>query len=284
MRTPSKINLFLRVACRRTDGYHELETLFYPLIEPADEVTLDVASEQTQTQFFLESEQGACAVPATADNLCIKALNAFCNAAGLSSAPYTVKLKKSIPVAAGMGGGSSDAAAVLRLLKTKHPDADVDLPAIAKSLGADVPFFLEPVPSVASGIGEVLTPLADLPDRLPILIAAPQFPITAKWAYQHWQFTENQEKIKLDDLIHALQKRDFEQAASYLRNDLEHAPRRKFPLLNMIADRFNRTGACRVMMTGSGPTMFAMYGSFADRDAAAENFDSTDLHVKLIVP
>lgn len=284
MRTPSKINLFLRVVRRRADGYHELETLFYPLSEPGDEVTLRFDPAQQETRFLSDAGQWACAVPATPDNLCIKALNAFCDAASLSAAPYTVTLKKSIPVAAGMGGGSSDAAAVLRLLKKLHPEADVDLPVIAKGLGADVPFFLNPVPSVASGIGEKLTALSGLPERLPILIAAPQFPVTAKWAYQHWDFAENQENIKLADLICALQKRDFEKAAVFLRNDLEHAVRRKFPILNMIADRFKKTGACRVMMTGSGPTMFAVYGSFADRDAAAENFDPADLRIRLIVP
>ena len=284
MRTPSKINLFLRVAGRRSDGYHELETLFYPLSEPADEVSLGFDPAQTETKFILESEQGACAVPATPDNLCIRALNAFCSAASLPAAPHTVTLKKNIPVAAGMGGGSSDAAAVLRLLKNLYPDAAVDLPVIAKKLGADVPFFLHPVPSVATGIGEKLTALEDLPERLPILIAAPQFPISAKWAYQHWDRRWNQEDLTLAELLCALRKCDFEKAAAFLRNDLEYAARKKFPLLDMIADEFKKTGACRVMMTGSGPTLFAMYGSFSLRDAAAGKLEAAGLHLKLIKP
>ena len=104
MRTPSKINLFLRVAGRRSDGYHELETLFYPLSEPADEVSLGFDPAQTETKFILESEQGACAVPATPDNLCIRALNMFCSAASLPAAPHTVTLKKKYPRGCGDGG------------------------------------------------------------------------------------------------------------------------------------------------------------------------------------
>lgn len=273
MQTPSKINLFLRVAGRRPDGYHELETLFYPLTDPADTVELDMTGRG-----MVSEERG---VPCDRTNLCMKALYAFCEAAEIDPAPFTVTLKKRIPVTAGMGGGSSDAAAVLRLLREKYPEKQVPVAEIAAKIGADVPFFLQPEPAVATGIGENLTPVHGLPDRLPILIAAPGFPVSAKWAYQH-RFPNPEQDSRLPELIDTLRARDYAAAAPLLRNDLAATVMEKFPLMNLLEDALNRTGACRVMVSGSGPTLFALYDSFNARDCAAKAFDLPN--IRLIVP
>ncbi len=262
MLTPSKINLFLRVAGRRPDGYHELETLFFPLKNPCDSVRLSLSGKG------MVAEDG---VPGDRSNLCMKALFAFCDAAGMDPAPFTITLKKQIPVAAGMGGGSSDAAAVLRLLQKKYPEKHVPLAELAVRIGADVPFFLQPCPAIAAGIGEKLTPVYGMPKRLPVLIAAPGFPVSAKWAYQHRTGSEN--NAELPDLISALRRRDYRAAALLLRNDLAPAVMKKFPLLRMLEDSLTASGALRVMVSGSGPTLFALYESFAERDRAAAAFD-----------
>ena len=281
MRTPSKINLFLRVAGCRSDGYHELETLFYPLETPSDEIEI-----RKTGRAGIEFVSDDPALPGGDGNLCVKALKKYCAAAGLEPDGYRIELKKHIPVAAGMGGGSSDAAAVLRLMQRGSGNAlsPECLADTALSIGADVPFFLEPRPCTAGGIGEKIAFLDGIPDRLPILIAAPRFPVSAKWAYRNWHPEEHGASCKLDSLIAALRVRDFAAAAAFLRNDLEAAVLRKFPYLNMIHDEFLKLGACRVLMTGSGPTLFAMFRDFESRDAAERAFPRADLPSELICP
>ena len=266
MLAPSKINLFLHITGRRSDGYHELETLFYPLRSPADEVTLKrIAGPGVSLRC---NDAG---LPTDGRNLCVKALLAFCQKAGISPDGFEIGLKKTIPVAAGMGGGSSDAAAVLRLLQQAYPDklTASQLAEIALTIGADVPYFLNPVPAVASGIGEHLKPVDGLPDELPILIDAPRFPVSAKWAYQHRIPTPPPDPDQLSALIEKLRVRDFAAAAGLLHNDLEEAVFRKFPVLEKRKADLLSAGAFRVMMTGSGPTLFALFESFAARDRAA---------------
>ncbi len=271
MNTPSKINLYLRVTGRRENGYHELETLFYPLSAPCDTVTLE--TDTAGQGGMIASVPG---VPCDRSNLCMKALDAFCHAAGLDPAPFTVRLEKHIPVAAGMGGGSSDAAAVLRLMQQKYPGAltQKEVHGIAARLGADVPFFLQPVPSVATGIGENLTPVHGLPEKLPVLIAAPCFPVSAKWAYRNRIAVPDreQDQTELADLTAALKKEDYRTAAALMRNDLSAAVMKKFPLLQMLEKALLTTGALRVMVSGSGPTLFALYENFSARDHAADTF------------
>lgn len=266
MLAPSKINLFLHITGRRSDGYHELETLFFPLRSPADTVTLERTSGPG---IVLLSDRPD--IPTDRRNLCVKALLAFCQAAGIEPEGFEIELKKSIPVAAGMGGGSSDAAAVLLLMQKMFPDKIPmdELAKIALAIGADVPYFLNPVPAVASGIGEKLTPVEGLPEDLPILIDAPAFPVSAKWAYKNRIPVPPPAPDQLNDLIRKLRTRDFSAAADLMHNDLEEAVFQKFPILAKRKADLLSAGACRVMMTGSGPTLFAMFESFVARDKAA---------------
>lgn len=266
MLVPSKINLFLHITGRRSDGYHELETLFFPLRSPADTLTLQRSAEPG---IILRTDRPD--IPTDRRNLCVKALLAYCQAAAIEPEGFEIELKKSIPVAAGMGGGSSDAAAVLLLMQKMFPDKIPmdELAKIALTIGADVPYFLNPVPAVASGIGEKLTPVEGLPEELPILIAAPEFPVSAKWAYKNRIPVTPPAPDQLNDLIHKLRVRDFAAAADLLHNDLEAAVIQKFPILEIMKQKLLSAGACRVMMTGSGPTLFAMFESFAARDKAA---------------
>ena len=263
MLTPSKINLFLHITEKRSDGYHELQTLFYPLRSPADTVTL---SRTDDPGVVLYTDHPG--IPTDAKNLCIRALYACCKTADIKPEGFAIQLDKTIPVAAGMGGGSSDAAAVLRLMQQQFPARVTwdQLHAIALSLGADVPYFLDPVPALATGIGEKLTPVEGLPDELPICIIAPRFPVSAKWAYQHRIAAPPPAPDQLSRLIEALRARDFSTAAKLMHNDLEPAVLRKFPLLEKIRNDLLNAGACRVMMTGSGPTLFAMFPTFKLRD------------------
>lgn len=253
----SKINLLLNVLKRRSDGYHELDTVFYPLQDPADELTVSFGKGSGKITIHCDTP-GVPLEPES--NLCGKAVYAYCKASDLPVPECIIDLKKNIPCAGGMGGGSSDCAAVLRSFQEKYQAlTDDQLKQVALSLGADVPFFLRPEPARAGGVGEQLTHLPGIPADLPILLAAPDFPISAKWAYQQWCPDYAFPADQADKLIAALQRNDLAEAAQYIGNSLAFAPFRKFPLLQMIRGEMYETGALKVELSGSGPTIFALY-------------------------
>ena len=266
MLTCSKVNLSLAVTARRPDGYHDLDSLFYPFRDPSDEITL----EDTPAASGVTIRCDAPGVPLEPEkNLCGKAVYAYCKAAGMDVPGLLIHLKKNIPVAAGMGGGSADCATVLKLLQERFRAlSDSQLEDAAFSLGADVPFFLNPRPSHVTGAGEHHTPVDGLPEHLPILLAAPQFPVSAAWAYKH---TDLRRAIstppRTNELIDALRLRDYESAAEFMRNDLEHALFIKYPLLVLLRRSLLENGALRVMVSGSGPTLLALFRD----DAAAKS-------------
>ena len=265
MLTCSKVNLSLAVTARRPDGYHDLDSLFYPFREPSDEITL----EDTPEDAGITIRCDAPGVPLEPEkNLCGKAVFAYCKAAGIPLPGLVIRLKKNIPVAAGMGGGSADGATVLRLLQDKYGAlTEPQLDDAAFSLGADVPFFLTPRPSYVTGAGEHRGPVEGLPDRLPLLLAAPQFPVSAAWAYQHMDLAKAvANPPRTHELIEALRARDYRSAAGLMRNDLEHALFVKYPLLVLLRDFLLAHGALRAMISGSGPTILALFPD----DAAAQ--------------
>ena len=253
----SKINLLLNVLKRRPDGYHELDTIFYPLQTLADELVISFGNNAGEITIVCDTP----GVPLDPEsNLCGKAVYAYCQAAKLTVPECIINLKKNIPCAGGMGGGSSDCAAVLRSLQEKFAALTEDqLKQVALSLGADVPFFLRPAPARAGGVGEQLTHLSGIPADLPILLAAADFPISAKWAYQNWCPDYAYPADRADKLIAALQKNNLEEAAQYIGNSLAFAAFDKFPLLRIIREEMQRSGALKVELSGSGPTIFALY-------------------------
>ncbi|MBQ6470459.1 MAG: 4-(cytidine 5'-diphospho)-2-C-methyl-D-erythritol kinase [Victivallales bacterium] len=250
MRTCAKINLYLRITGKRADGYHELETLFWPLHWLYDEVTVALETEG------IHLECDSPGVPCDSRNLCWKAVTVFLEDTGLA-AGVRICLAKRIPVAAGLGGGSSDAAAVLLQLRDLLAPtmATEYLAELAVKLGADVPFFLNPVPALARGVGECLEPIgfSGEPD---LLLVNPGFPIPAAWSYAHWRDVPQSPAPPLDDLLAAVREGAWEKAASLTHNDLGPCAMVKFPLLGMIAERMESYGVREVRVSGSGPTLF----------------------------
>ena len=279
MLTCSKVNLSLAVTARRPDGYHDLDSLFYPFRDPSDEITLEDAPAASGVTIRCD----APGVPLEPEkNLCGKAVYAYCKAAGMDIPGLIIHLEKHIPVAAGMGGGSADCATMLRLLQDRfHELSQEQLENVAFSLGADVPFFLNPRPSHVTGAGEHHTPIGGLPEHLPLLLAAPQFPVSAAWAYQHMDLRRAiSTPPQTNELIDALRRRDYESAAHFMRNDLEHALFIKYPLLVLLRRFLLENGAIRAMVSGSGPTLLALFRDDAAAQAAyaraAAEFASRD--------
>lgn len=280
MLAPSKLNLILAVTGKRNDGYHELDTVFFPLTEPSDDVSIDFSTSSNEDAAISCDDP---AVPQDPEkNLCGKAAKAYFLTAGIKPPEgMLIRIEKRIPIAAGMGGGSSDAAAVLLLLQRRfHALSQEELMETALSLGADVPFFLDPRPARARGVGEKLTALENAPASLPILIAAPGFPVSAAWAYRRMDLSKAvADPPCTERLIQALAKKDLPALAACMRNDLEDALLTKFPLLSRMRNELNQLGALKTMVSGSGPTLFSLFPSCEDccraHAAASRRFDSS---------
>ena len=250
---PAKLNLGLRVLGRRADGYHELSSVFVPL-DLADEIELESAPA-AQPAVTLELAGASAGVPADASNLAARAASEFVAEAGLAAA-VRLRLTKRIPAAAGLGGGSSDAGAVLRGLAQLHPGAlpQSALARLALRLGADVPFFLDPRPARVSGIGERSRALASLPE-LAFLLVNPGEPLATARVFESY------------DARPLPARRAFEPGLGLdLANDLEPAAERLCPAIGPLRERLRELGASAVALSGSGPTLF---GLFPDAAAAA---------------
>lgn len=260
----SKINLYLKIRKQRPDRYHELETLFLPLDNPADRIMLDFSVTPG-----IRVSSSLAGLPENLENLAGRAAKAYADATGIVPA-WSIRIQKGIPVAAGMGGGSSDAAAVLQLLNRHYRKlSQTELASLALTIGADVPFFLHGRAAIATGIGEVFHDPSGELYAPPLLIVNPQFPVGAKWAYMNLDPKQIGEEPsgKLQRLIHALRSNDPKGIADNLHNDLAVALYRKFPLLAILRDFLLEHGALNAEITGSGPSMFAVCPSQEKRDA-----------------
>ena len=256
---PGKINLYLKVTGKRPDGYHELESLFLPLAGVADDIAVDC-----------DALPGAITVgcsdimlPGGTNNIAGKAAELWAKKCG-HVPHWDINIVKNIPVAAGMGGGSSDAAAVLKLLNGNYGDplSSKELAEAALELGADVPYFLEPQAAIMSGIGEVASPLEFEVPAMNILLLSPQFPVTAAEGYRLMlpeKISAMDENLR-KDILSALQTNDPEKLGKLIFNDLQPGVFNKYPILEILAGEISANGALSVQMTGSGPTLFALFG------------------------
>ena len=271
LRAPAKLNFGLRVVGRRSDGYHELESLFVP-IGLADDVRVELR-EAAGVRVRLTLEGDARHVPADATNLAARAAQVFLEAARIG-ADVAIALRKRVPAAAGLGGGSSDGGAVLRGLARLFPAAlsSTELYGAALRLGADVPFFVADPPRAAwvTGIGEHLEPVEKFPD-LGILLVHPGLPLATKAVFEAYDSTPGaltppgsgstmRSLSGLRDLVERI-------GAGLLANDLEPAATRLCPAIARLKHELCACEALGVGMSGSGPTLFAL---FTDRARAEE--------------
>ena len=244
---PAKLNLFLHVVGRRADGYHLLQTVF-TLIDHSDRVRLRVRDDgQIRRVSLLPG------VPAESD-LAVRAARLLQEASG-TDLGADIEVEKRIPMGAGLGGGSSDAATVLlaldRLWGTGFgPEA---LAELAPALGADVPFFLFGGPAWAEGIGELLRPV-ELPHRW-YLVLTPPVAVPTATIFQAPELTRNTEALKMEDFSARLAGG----AQGILRNDLEAVVTARYPAVAQHLEWLKSRGGGR--MTGSGSCVFADYAS-----------------------
>ncbi len=250
---PAKVNLALHLRCRRDDGYHDLETIFAfaafgDTLHGAEAENLSLSVEGL---FALAAGQGA-------DNLVLRAAASLQATAGIT-AGAALRLEKRIPVAAGLGGGSSDAAAALRLLnrlwKLDWPLARLE--AVASSLGADVAACVRAETCLGRGRGEVLSPWPDALTGTPILLVNPRVPVPTGLVFKAW------DQVDRGGIMSGV-------ALGAMRNDMTVAAVGIAPVIaDVLSVLLATPGATLARMSGSGATCFGLYNNSDDRDSAA---------------
>jgi 4-diphosphocytidyl-2-C-methyl-D-erythritol kinase len=273
IRAYAKINLDLRVFARRADGYHELRTIFQT-------VALHDTLSFTHTRAPFELRVSGETVPADSRNIVWKAARSVWSATGRTGEPYglSVQIVKRIPVEAGLGGGSSDAAAALRALRRLWGAklSARDMFDLAATLGSDVPFFLIGGTALAVGRGEVLYPLPELPGRH-VVIARPQEGVSTADAYR-WFDDVGVSKPGVTELVTVPGQRlevAWAPGAIEVRNDFEHAVYARVPEARRLRDALAACGAEVAMLSGSGSAVFGLFSSqLRARTAAARVGDA----------
>jgi 4-diphosphocytidyl-2-C-methyl-D-erythritol kinase len=272
---PGKINLGLRVVGRRADGYHELVSLFAPL-DFGDEVEIAV-SDSTALEVEIKLEGASEGIPGDAGNLAHRAAKAFAESAGLGCR-IELRIDKRLPAGAGLGGGSSDAGAVLRTLCDLFPGAldGARLAELALGLGADVPFFLDPRPMRVTGIGEHLEAVDGLPS-LAVLLANPGIALSTAEVFRTFAaiqpaLTKSAPDRRIPPLSGAASPGwTFAGVAGLsLENDLEPIAIRLCPPIARLQRQIRATGAQAVGMSGSGATVFGLFESTEAAERALE--------------
>ena len=252
IKAPAKINVRLKVTGRRPDGYHELVSIMAPV---------DIFDILDLTAPFNGKIEISCKgreVPADEGNLAYRAARDFMSFAGIKDG-VSIALSKNIPVAAGLGGGSSDAAAVLLALNNiySNPLSESELHNLALKLGADVPFFLKGVPSLATGIGEILEPIANWPELWYVIITPP-IQVSTSWVYGNLKLELTTGEY---DYIVEILKNDTFTISMLLENDLETVTTASFPIINTLKKLLVDAGAEGAIMSGSGPSVFGVFAS-----------------------
>jgi 4-diphosphocytidyl-2-C-methyl-D-erythritol kinase len=247
----AKINLGLRIVGKRIDGFHDLETIFHR-INLFDEILLN----PTQKDIFLSCSNST--IPADKNNLCWKAVHLLQNELGTSLGAEIV-LKKNIPVGAGLGGGSSDAATVLRELPKLWGTeiSNEDLHRLALQLGSDVPYFLLNSTAYAEGRGEKLTPI-DF--RLPswIVLVNPNIHVSTPWAYNQLS-TYRGDSFPIRDRMWNQIGQDSTDFSLILQNDFEEIVIKKHSAIGKIKNHLLENGAQYAVMSGSGSSVFGLF-------------------------
>jgi len=263
-RACAKINLFLRVTGRRGDGYHELDSVFLP-VSLTDEIRLEIRAA-SEASVALH-----CNLPELArikNNLAERAARSFMSEFDLA-ADVSIDLQKHIPVGSGLGGGSSDAATILCMMAAAAQLTDDDsagrLRRVALSLGADVPFFLDPRPSRVTGIGERIAAIEGVP-AIPIVIAVPPFEVSTAAIFRALE-PAGWSGAAPDDHLEAIIRGDI--SPEQLVNDLASVAIAQFPEIRRLKGLLEDSGARAAQMSGSGGAVFGLFVSTDEAESAA---------------
>lgn len=264
VQAPAKLNLTLDVLGRRADGYHDLKMVMQS-ITLADRLTLRPGRApgiQVSSSFHF--------LPTGEKNLAGKAAVCFYQALGRPARDLDISITKHVPVCAGMAGGSSDAAAVLRALNRLEGDpfSPEELAHVGEAVGSDVPYCVLGCTALAQGRGEVLTPLSPLPHCW-VVACKPDFPVSTPELFARIDSCRIRRRPDADGLIAALEQGDLMEVARRMYNVFEDVlPERQLARVADIKNTLIQQGALGANMSGTGPTAFGLFSSQSQAQAA----------------
>lgn len=255
VKAPAKINLALDVTGRRPDGYHDLRMIMQT-VALYDELTIRWTPENKIT---VNSSVPITGLRDPEQNLVYRAARLLCEHASIEGG-FIIDLKKNIPMAAGMAGGSTDCAAALiginQLLGLHLTDSI--LCSLGVTLGADVPYCIQKGTALAEGIGEILTPLS-APPAFHVLLAKPDISVSTAYVYGNLSTDSLTSHPRIDDMVAAIKNKDRDGMTNLLENVLETVTIPAFPVIGDLKNELAALGADGVLMSGSGPTVFALF-------------------------
>lgn len=248
----AKVNISLDIVGKREDGYHILEMIMQT-IDLYDEINI----EKQKKDITIKCNKPY--VPTDERNLAYRAAKLFMEKYNIDSG-VNINIKKNIPVSAGLAGGSTDGAAVLKLMNKLFEinASDEELMEIGLKLGADVPYCIKGGTALCKGIGEEVTKLKDFKDKILVLVKPP-FGVSTKSVYQEFDLGKVRSHPNTETLIKAIESNDLKLVSNNMKNLLENVTLRKHKVLINIKEEMKNTGAIAAMMSGSGPTVFAFF-------------------------
>lgn len=255
----AKINLGLDVLRRREDGYHEVKMIMQT-VDIWDVLTFS-RSEKPGITLSVNKEE----LPASKDNLIYRAAELVMQKYNIQDG-VIISLEKNIPIAAGMAGGSTDAAAVFHGLKELFSlEMSVEeMQKLGVKIGADVPYCIVGGTALSEGIGEILSPLPAPPDCV-LVVAKPDINVSTKFVYENLHANELKVHPDIDGMIDAIREGDLSGITERMGNVLETVTVKEYPVIEEIKSLMKQAGAENALMSGSGPTVF---GIFTDRESA----------------
>lgn len=261
---PAKINIGLDVIRKRSDGYHDLKMIMQT-INLSDTLEFTVTDENTDTLTCSNKK-----LPVDDNNLVIKAVKLMKETYGIN-ASFHINLIKNIPVAAGMAGGSTDAAACFTALNDmfKLGIAKEELMKLSVKLGADIPYCIMQGTALSEGIGDILTPLPSFDDVF-ILIVKPDIDVSTGFVYKNLKLTDDTCHPDIDGIIRAMHTHNYSEMSALMGNILETVTIPYYPVIGTLKKLMKNEGAFASLMSGSGPTVFGLFDDINMANAAKD--------------
>ncbi|ELC8442105.1 4-(cytidine 5'-diphospho)-2-C-methyl-D-erythritol kinase [Clostridium perfringens] len=260
----AKINIALDAIGKREDNYHLLRMIMQT-VDLYDVIDIEKSNDSS-----ISISCNKHYVPTDERNLAYKAAVLFRENFNIKDG-VKISIKKNIPVAAGMAGGSTNAAAVLVIMnKLFNVNASLEeLKELGLKIGADVPYCIEGGTALCEGIGEVITPLKPFENKI-LVVLKPNFGVSTKEVYTNLDINKIRKHVNIEELIEAMENDDLNYVAKNMKNVLENVTLKKHSVLKAIKEDMRRSGALGAMMSGSGPTVFAFFDDMLTAQRAFE--------------
>ncbi len=276
MKAYAKINLGLDVIGKLENGYHEVKMVMQT-VGIYDELSF----EKTESGILVTTDSGE--LPTNENNLIYKAAKLMIDTYGIQGG-VRIHLQKNIPIAAGMAGGSTDAAATMKGINRLY-DLGCDLKELMElgvKIGADVPYCILGGTALAEGIGEKLTPLSQAPECF-LLVAKPDINVSTKYVYEHLDAEGVSQHPDIDGMVQAIEAGSLQGILNRMGNVLENVTVKAYPVIDTIKNRMKELGAVGSLMSGSGPTVFGIFVEEAKVQEAYEKIKEEQLAKQIFI-